>query len=43
MVEVYTDESLAFTFDPISLQGLLEVLEEDEMGLFYRMKPGPRL
>ena len=39
MVEIYTDKSLAFTFDPISLEGPLEVLEEDEMGLFYRMKP----
>lgn len=38
MVEITADEGLAFTFEPILVEGRLEVLEDHELGLFYRVR-----
>jgi hypothetical protein len=37
LVEVQCEEGVRFSFDPIVLSGKLEVLEQNEMGLLYRM------
>ncbi|ABI56547.1 DUF3299 domain-containing protein [Alkalilimnicola ehrlichii MLHE-1] len=38
VVEVKTDRGLAFTFDALTLEGELELLDPNEMGMFYRLK-----
>lgn len=37
VVEVELDEPLAFTFDPIVLSGRMQLMENSDMGLFYRL------
>lgn len=37
LVEVYTQQAVEFSADPIVVSGTLRVLKNDEMGLFYRM------
>ncbi|SEO43765.1 DUF3299 domain-containing protein [Aquisalimonas asiatica] len=37
VVEVELEESLAFTFDPILLSGRMRLMENSDMGLFYRL------
>jgi len=38
VVEIFSTEEIKYTFDPILLKGQFELLLNDEMGLFYRMK-----
>jgi hypothetical protein len=38
LIEVYTKDGIETTFDPIILSGTLNVLKNDEMGLYYRMQ-----
>lgn len=38
VVEIFSTEAIKYTFDPILLEGQFELLLNDEMGLFYRMK-----
>ncbi len=42
IVEVYTNQEIPFTYDPIIVKGLLEVVKGTEMGLYYRMKNAQR-
>ncbi|MFV8834261.1 DUF3299 domain-containing protein [Aquisalimonas sp.] len=37
VVEVELEEPLAFTFDPILLSGRMRLMENSDMGLFYRL------
>lgn len=37
IVEVRSTEAVAVSFDPLLLDGTLELLEQDDMGLFYRL------
>lgn len=37
MVEVFCKDPVAFSFDPVLIDGTLEVLEDDDMGLYYRI------
>ncbi len=41
-VEIVTDEGVEFTFEPMVLEGRFELLEPNEMGIFYRLA-GARL
>jgi len=44
IIEVYTaGEGIEFSFEPIVLNGELQVLNDDEMGLFYRMQKAERI
>lgn len=38
VVEVKAERGLAFTFDALTLEGELELLDPNEMGMFYRLK-----
>jgi hypothetical protein len=38
IVEIYAEEGIEFSFDPIIMTGTLNVLKNDEMGLYYRMQ-----
>ena len=38
VVEIKADRGLAFTFDALVLEGELELLDPNEMGMFYRLK-----
>lgn len=37
VVEVKTGEPVAFSFDPIVIDGRMELLEDSDLGLFYRL------
>lgn len=37
MIEVEAAEDAEFTYDPVAVRGTLQVLEDDEMGLYYRI------
>lgn len=37
VMDVKPQNPLRFTFDPVNLKGRLELLEEDEWGVFYRL------
>ena len=37
MVEVRAAEPVAFTYDPVTIRGTLEVLEDDPAGMYYRL------
>lgn len=38
MIEVRLDRAAAFTYDPLTLTGELELLLDDPMGMYYRLK-----
>ncbi|MCC5810881.1 MAG: DUF3299 domain-containing protein [Ectothiorhodospiraceae bacterium] len=38
VVEIEADRPLEFTFEPVVLSGRMELLENSDMGLFYRLK-----
>ncbi len=38
MIEVRTTRTLDFSYDPITLVGTLELLRDDPMGMYYRIK-----
>ncbi len=38
LIEVYAKDGIETTFDPIIISGTLNVLKNDEMGLYYRMQ-----
>ncbi len=38
VVEIEAERPLEFTFDPVVLSGTMELLENSDMGLFYRLK-----
>ncbi len=38
LIEIYTTKSIEFSYDPILISGTLQVLKNDEMGLYYRMQ-----
>ncbi len=37
VIDVKPENPLRFTFDPVNLKGRLELLEDDEWGVFYRL------
>ncbi len=37
VVEVKTDQKLEFSFDPVVIKGRLALMEDSDMGLFYRL------
>lgn len=43
IIEVYAEEPVAFTYDPILIEGRFELLYEDETGLFYRLSDARRV
>ncbi len=38
IIEVYSQQSFNFSFEPLLLSGKLSVLTDDEMGIFYRIE-----
>ncbi len=42
VVEVKTKQPVAFSFDPIIIAGRMELLEDSDLGLFYRMSGASR-
>lgn len=38
MIEIRATRSLEFSYDPITLVGTLELLRDDPMGMYYRIK-----
>lgn len=38
MIEVRTNAAVEFSYEPITLTGELELLENDPMGMYYRLK-----
>ncbi|MCC5858054.1 MAG: DUF3299 domain-containing protein [Ectothiorhodospiraceae bacterium] len=42
VVEVHSREPIRFTFDPIVISGTMELLEDSDLGLFYRLKAARR-
>ncbi len=43
VVEVRTEQPLAFSFDPVIISGRMSLLEDNDMGLFYRLDNGERI
>lgn len=37
LVEVRMEEGIEFSYDPIEITGTLELLEDDPMGMYYRL------
>ena len=37
MVEVRLDRPIAFSYDPVTVAGRLELLQDDPMGMYYRL------
>jgi hypothetical protein len=37
LVEVYTNQAIEFSYDPVIVSGILKILTNDDMGLYYRM------
>jgi hypothetical protein len=42
VVEVYTSQEIPFSYDPLIVKGILEIIKGQEMGLYYRMKNAQR-
>lgn len=38
MIEVRLDRAVAFSYDPLTITGELELLLDDPMGMYYRLK-----
>ncbi|RMH63182.1 MAG: DUF3299 domain-containing protein [Bacteroidetes bacterium] len=38
LIEVLAAETVPFTYDPIEVTGTLELLEDDPMGMYYRIR-----
>lgn len=38
IIEVFSNDAIDFSFDPLLLSGILNVLTDDEMGIFYRIE-----
>lgn len=38
MIEIRAARNLEFSYDPITLVGTLELLQDDPMGMYYRLK-----
>ena len=37
MIEVRLDRAIAFSYDPVTVSGRLELLQDDPMGMYYRL------
>ncbi len=42
LIEIKTDKAIAFSYKPLLLEGTMQLLEQDETGMFYRI-PDARL
>jgi hypothetical protein len=37
LIEIKTEEAIAFSYKPLLLEGTMQLLEQDETGMFYRI------